>query len=129
MKIRKAMRPRDVANLISECMVDGNIENILDFFHPDYLMSFPPSEPPKSGLEAIRSSFQPFIDAKAKLISEVTGELINGDVAILQANWSIVDLQGNVMGKGASTEVLKQRKDGSWQYFIDCPLGLPFSKE
>lgn len=124
---RKAMRPRDVANQISECITEGNIENIVDFFHPDYLMSFPPSEPLKSGLDIIRASFQPFIDAKAKLISEVTGELINGDIAVLQANWRIIDTQGTIMGKGSSTEVLKQRADGSWQYFIDCPLGLPLS--
>jgi len=119
------MRPRDVANQISECITEGNIENILDFFHPDYVMSFPPSEPLKSGLDTIRASFQPFIDAKAKLISKVTGELIHGDTALLQANWSIVDGQGNKMGEGSSTEVLKQRADGSWVYYIDCPLGLP----
>lgn len=43
------MRPRDVANEISECISEGNMENVLDFFHPDYSMSFPPSEPLKSG--------------------------------------------------------------------------------
>ncbi len=119
------MRPRDVANEISECIIEGNIENVLDFFHPDYVMSFPPTEPTKSGLDTIRASFQPFIDVKARLLSTVTGELINGNIAVLQANWSIVDGQGNKMGEGSSTEVLKQREDGSWQYFIDCPLGLP----
>ncbi len=122
---RKAMRPRDVADQISECILEGNIENILDFFHPDYIMSFPPSEPLKSGLETIRESFKPFIETKARLISNVTGELINGDTALVQANWSIIDGSKNKLAEGSSTEVLKKRKDGSWQYFIDCPLGLP----
>nr|WP_042295503.1 nuclear transport factor 2 family protein [Nonlabens ulvanivorans] len=124
---RKAMRPRDVANEISECISEGNMENVLDFFHPDYSMSFPPSEPLKSGLDTIRASFQPFIDVGAKLNSTVTGELINGDIAVVQANWNIIDGSGNMMGEGSSTEVLKQRADGSWQYFIDCPLGLPLT--
>ncbi|WP_299681892.1 nuclear transport factor 2 family protein [uncultured Dokdonia sp.] len=128
MTLKKAMRPRDVANKISECITEGDIDNILDFFHPNYVMSFPPTEPTKSGLETIRQSFQPFIDVNAKLLSKVTGELINGDIAVLQANWSIIDGQGNKLGDGSSTEVLKQRVDGSWQYFIDCPLGLPFQK-
>jgi len=122
------MRPRDVANKISECITEGNIENVLDFFHPDYVMSFPPTEPLKSGLDTIRASFQPFIDAGAMLNSTVTGEVINGGIAVLQANWNIVDKQGNIMGEGSSTEVLKQRPDGSWQYFIDCPLGIPFTE-
>ena len=120
------MRPRDIANLISECITEGNIENILDFFHPDYVMSFPPNEPLKTGLQTIRESFQPFIDAKVKLNSIVTGEVINGNTALLQADWNIKDYDGNTIAEGASTEVLKQREDGSWQYFIDCPLGLPF---
>ncbi|GAL74570.1 hypothetical protein JCM19275_3425 [Nonlabens ulvanivorans] len=57
----------------------------------------------------------------------MTGELINGDIAVVQANWNIIDGSGNMMGEGSSTEVLKQRADGSWQYFIDCPLGLPLT--
>lgn len=123
------MRPRDVANEISQCIEEGSIENILDFFHPGYVMSFPPTEPIKAGLDTIRANFQPLIDTKAKLHSTVTGELINNDIAVLQANWSIVDGQGKKIGEGSSTEVLKQRKDGSWQYYIDCPLGLPLMKK
>lgn len=122
---RKAVRPRDVANQISECIKEGNLENIVDFFHPDYVMSFPPTEEPKRGLEAVKEVFGPFIAAKSELVSEVLGEIINGDTALLQANWYIKDATGTIVGEGSSTEVLKQRTDGSWQYFIDCPVGLP----
>lgn len=120
------MSPRDVANQISECIKEGNIDNIVDFFHPDYLMSFPPTEDPKSGLDTIKTIFTSFVASKAELTSKVTGEIINGDLALLQAQWHIKDTNGNIVSEGESTEVLKQRKDGSWVYFIDCPMGLPF---
>ncbi len=58
-------------------------------------MSFPPTEPLKSGLDIIRTSFQPFIDAGVTLNSTVTGEVINSEVAVLQTNRNIVDGQGN----------------------------------
>ncbi|HAS41740.1 MAG TPA: hypothetical protein DCS93_14775 [Microscillaceae bacterium] len=125
MTMRKAMRPRDVANGISACIEEGNIDNVLDFFHPDYTMLFPPTESPKSGLETIREVFSDLIDAKHSLVSKVTGEVINGETALLQANWIIKDSTGAVVSGGSSTEVLKQREDGSWVYYIDCPMGLP----
>lgn len=123
--IRKAMRPRDVANEIGECIKEGNIDNIVDFFHPDYLMSFPPTEDPKSGLDTVRGIFTSFVESKSTLISKVTGEIINGEIALLQADWHIIDSTGTIISEGKSSEVLKQRTDGSWVYFIDCPMGLP----
>ncbi|TSE05038.1 MULTISPECIES: YybH family protein [Aquimarina] len=122
---RKAMRPRDIANHISECIKEGDLENIVDFFHPDYIMSFPPSENPKSGLDTIREVFGEFIASKSILSSEVTGEIINGDTALLQATWTVTDISDTIIAEGKSTEVIKQRIDGSWVYFIDCPMGLP----
>lgn len=119
------MRPRDVANEIGACIKEGNIENIVDFFYPDYMMSFPPTEAPKSGLATVREVFTSFVESKSKLISKVTGEIINGDFALLQADWYIEDSTGAIISEGKSTEVLKQRADGSWVYFIDCPMGLP----
>lgn len=123
--IRKAMRPRDVANEIAECIKEGNIDNIVDFFHPDYIMPFPPTEVPKSGLDTVRQVFTSFVESKAVLTSKVTGEIINGDVALLQAEWYIKDATGTIISEGKSTEVLKQQTDGSWVYYIDCPMGLP----
>ncbi len=122
---RKALKPSAIANEISACIKEGNLENILDFFHPDYIMSFPPTEPAKTGIAILRESFGAFIDSRASLISEVTGEIINGKTALLQADWKIIDPDGKIISEGKSVEVAKQRADGSWVYFIDCPYGLP----
>ncbi|AXT60284.1 nuclear transport factor 2 family protein [Aquimarina sp. AD10] len=123
--IRKAMRPRDVANEIGKCIAEGNIDNIVDFFHPDYRMSFPPTEAPKSGLDTVKEVFSSFIESKSVLNSTVTGEIINGNIALVQAKWNIKDSTGTIISEGNATEVFKQREDGSWVYYIDCPMGLP----
>lgn len=122
---RKAMAPRDVATRISEYLKEGNVDAIVSFFHPDCIVAFPPGAPPQQGLDKVRELFIPFVEAGAALISEVTGELINGDTAIVQARWRAEAADGSLMSEGNSTEVIKQNADGSWVYFIDCPTGPP----
>lgn len=89
--------------------------------HPN----FPPSEPPQEGHAGVRETFAPFLESKPTLISQITGEAIIGDIALLQAKWRIEDNDGNVLGAGNSTEVVKRLENGGWGYFIDCPLGPP----
>ncbi|WP_394751282.1 YybH family protein [Spongiimicrobium salis] len=123
--VRKAAYPRQIADVVSAYLEEGDIEGILTLFHPECMVCFPPEEPPKKGIEAIRTLFSPFVEERARLKSTVIGELIHGDLALLQANWKIEDSKGNVMAEGSSTEVAKQKEDGSWVYYLDCPYGLP----
>ena len=58
-------------------------------------------------------------------MGSVTGEMINGDTAILQGKWTVEDKDGNALGGGVSTEVVKQLDTGGWTYFIDCPVSVP----
>ena len=123
--IRKATKPREIANTVSAYLAEGDLDGIMTLFHPDCVVYFPQNEPPKKGTQAVRELFDPFAQSKAILISKVTRELINGDTAMLQADWSMKDADGNVMAEGSSTEVAKQNADGSWVYYIDCPYGPP----
>ena len=71
--MRKAERPRDVANTVGAYLADGDLDGILSLFHPDCTIYFPPNEPPKKGLEAVKKLFEPFVASKAILKSTVTG--------------------------------------------------------
>lgn len=124
-EIQQAMRPRDVANMVGKYIQEGNLDAVGTFFHPDCVVAFPPDAPPVHGIEATKELFSPFVAVRANLISEVTGELIQGDTALVQATWRVEGPDGSIMGEGNSTEVLKQYDDGSWVYFIDCPTGPP----
>lgn len=94
-------------------------------FHPDCQIFFPPDEAPALGLEGARAVFKDFVPMHPTLESTVTSETINGDTALLQANWCFKDADGNVIAEGHSTEVAKKLANGGWGYFIDCPLGPP----
>lgn len=119
----KAMRPRDISHCVGHYLKKGDLDGILTLFHPDCLLVFPENTAPISGLQAIRSAFEPFIELTPTLQSHVTGELIKGDLALLSANWEIEGPDGSTLAKGQSTEVAKRLPDGSWVYFMDCPYG------
>lgn len=122
---KQAMRPSEIAERVGEYLQQGDLEAIVSFFHPDCTLCFPVTEPPKKGLDAVRASFTPLVESRPRLISRVTSELINGDTALLQADWQLEAADGAVIDGGSSTEVAKQNADGSWVYYIDCPNGPP----
>jgi len=122
---RKAKLPREIAERVGEFLKEGNLEGIVTMFHPDCTICFPVDEPPKKGHNAVREIFAPFVEVRPTLISKIVGELVNGDTALLQAEWRFEGSGGSLLAAGRSTEVAKQNKDGSWVYFIDCPLGPP----
>ena len=122
---RKATLPREIADRVAEFLKEGDLEGIVTMFHPDCTVCFPVDEPPKKGRAAVREIFAPFAEVRPTLISKITGEQINGDTALLQAEWRFEGPDGSLLAEGKSTEVAKQHEDGSWMYFIDCPLGPP----
>lgn len=120
-----AKRPRDIADCVAGFLQAGDLDGVTSMFHPDCQIFFPADQPPKQGLIGVREVFKDFITLKPTLISMVTSEVINGDTALLQANWKFIAEDGNLIAEGSSTEVAKKLENGGWGYFIDCPSGLP----
>lgn len=125
MSMKIAAKPSDIATCVAGYLRDGDLEGVVSMFHPECQIFFPAGAPPVLGLDGARAAFQDFIPLRPILESSVTSETINGDTALLQANWSIKDAGGNVMAQGQSTEVAKKLANGGWGYFIDCPAGPP----
>ncbi|CAM9134615.1 unnamed protein product [Ectocarpus sp. 6 AP-2014] len=120
-----ADKPRDIATCVAGYLQAGDLEGVVSMFHPDCQIFFPPGAPVSLGLDGARAAFKDFIPIKPILKSTVTAEVINGDTALLQADWSLEDADGNVVAQGKSTEVAKKLANGGWGYFIDCPHGPP----
>lgn len=125
MTYRIAEHPSEIAERVGEYLKESNLDAIVTLFHSDCKIYFPPDEPPHQGHAGVRNAFSSFLEGKPTLISQITGEVIIGDIALLQAEWRMEDNDGNVLAKGNSTEVVKRLENGGWGYFMDCPLGLP----
>lgn len=120
-----AKYPRDIADCVNAYLQDGDLDGITTMFHPDCQVFFPPDQPPLMGLEGARKAFEGFMELKPSIKSDVFCEVLNGDVALLRANWSVIAPDGTVMAEGQSTEVAKKLENGGWGYLIDCPNGPP----
>lgn len=123
--MEKAEKPRDIATCVAGYLLAGDLEGVVSMFHPECQIFFPADAPPSVGLDGARAVFKDFVPMKPVLKSRVTNEVINGDTALLQAEWSLEDADGNVIAQGQSTEVAKKLANGGWGYYIDCPTGAP----
>lgn len=120
-----ANQPNQIATRVAEFLKAGDLDGIVSMFHSECQIFFPPDEPPKIGHQGVRDVFKNFISMRPNLISTVSSEVINGHIAVLQAEWQFVDNDGQLIAEGNSTEVARRLPNGGWGYYIDCPLGLP----
>ncbi|MEL7111886.1 MAG: nuclear transport factor 2 family protein [Pseudomonadota bacterium] len=122
---RIAERPHQIADCVAEFIRNGDMEGVLSMFHPDCRVAMDPDGEPMEGHDGVREIFRDFVANRVILKPTVSGEMINGDTAILQGEWTIEDHDGNILGGGVSTEVAKLMDNGGWAYFIDCPIRVP----
>ncbi|WP_342076173.1 nuclear transport factor 2 family protein [Yoonia sp. SS1-5] len=125
MTMKIAAKPRDIATCVAGYLKDGDLEGVVSMFHPACQIFFPADAPPSIGHDGARAVFKDFVPMRPTLDSTVTSEIINGDTALLQADWRFKEADGNVIAEGQSTEVAKKLANGGWGYFIDCPDGPP----
>lgn len=125
MSIAIAEKPSEIATCVAGFLSEGDLEGVVSMFHPDCQIHFPPGEPPASGLDGARAVFKDFVPMRPVLRSTITSEVINGDTALLTADWVFEDVDGNIIAEGQSTEVAKKLSNGGWGYYIDCPNGPP----
>lgn len=120
-----AERPHQIVERVAEFIKDGDLEGVVSMFHPDCRIAMDPTKAPMEGHDGARVIFADFVKNRVNLMGSVSGEMINGDTAILQGEWTVEDKDGNALGGGVSTEVVKQLDNGGWTYFIDCPISVP----
>lgn len=120
--------PHQIVERVDEFIQAGDLEGIVTMFHPECQIAMDPQSAPMVGHDAVRAIFADFIEKKVSINGTVTGEMINGDTAILQGTWNAVAGDGTAMGGGQSTEVAKRLDNGGWGYFIDCPVNVPAPK-
>ena len=122
---KQALFPHQIVERVAEFISAGDMEGVVSMFDPECAIAMDPDGEPLVGHDAVRKVFNDFVAERMTLQGEVSGEMINGDTALLQGNWRILDGQGNTMMGGESSEVAKRNANGGWVYYIDCPLSVP----
>lgn len=120
-----AEQPRQIIECVAEFIKNGDLEGVVSMFHPDCRVVMNPNAEPMQGHDGVRAIFADFVENRVSLRGIVSGEMINGDTAIMQGSWNVAAPDGTILGGGVSTEVAKRLDHGGWVYFIDCPISVP----
>ena len=118
--IMAAESAKGLIHLFSERFASGDIEGLMELYEEDAV--FPNHHTTARGAEAIRSVLQGYIDSGAELKFDRQVAFETGDLALVQNGWTLTTAAGDKM-KGATVEVARRQKEGTWKYVIDSPDG------
>jgi ketosteroid isomerase-like protein len=74
------------------------------------------------GPDTIRSLWADLVALGGRIRVVTRYAFESGDIALLSNTWTL-ELEGNAVATGATTEVARRPDDGSWRYVIDNPFG------
>lgn len=103
----------------------GDIDAVMSSYEPEATVVFHP-EAPVSDAAQIREMFTGMSTINPIFVYKGHDVLINGDIAIHLAPWSMKGRTPDgkdVAQSGLSVSVLRKQEDGSWKMVIDNPHG------
>lgn len=122
--------PRQMNEAFARAFNDRNIGRLLAFYEPDAVLRVDGSEKELTGSDAIARELQQLLQVPGTMTSRNNFCVVQGDLALLRADWEIVDDKGAIAVSGSSTELVRRQSDGRWLYVIDHAAGasLPLAR-
>lgn len=119
----KVTDPRDMNAAFARAFNSRNIDNLLALYAPDATLAVDESGRTATGLDAIATELKQLLQAPGTMTSRNNFCIVHGDLALLRADWELVDRDGTVVVGGSTAEVVRRQPDGSWRYVIDHAAG------
>lgn len=114
----KPQTPDELHQKFALYLANKDLSNLITLFHEDSILVIDKSGNYAKGRNEIKKVLNEYLKGDVKISTEIKTVHINNDIALVQANWEIPNLN-----KGVSLEVLKYIDNG-WVYLIDNPYGL-----
>lgn len=119
--------PRQMNEAFARTFNDRNIGRLLTFYESDAVLRVDGSDKDLIGTDAIAGELQQLLQMPGTMTSKNNFCVVQGDLALLRADWEIVDDTGTIVVSGSSAELARRQPDGRWLYVIDhaAGAGLP----
>lgn len=115
--------PRQMNDAFAQAFNSRNIGRLLAFYEPDAVLRVDGSEKDLVGPEAIAGELQHLLQMPGTMTSTNNFCVVQGDLALLRADWEVVDDKGAIMVSSSSAELVRRQSDGRWLYVIDHAMG------
>lgn len=99
----------------------GNVDDLLCLYEEDAVLSLGGKE--VKGKAAIRQELSALMQVPGTLQGRNHFCLVQGDLALLRADWRLIAQNGSPMMSGSSAELIRKQPDGRWLYVIDHASG------
>lgn len=115
--------PRLMNETFARAFNSRNMGALLALYEPDAVLRSATGDRSLVGRDAVAGELQGLLHVPGTMTSLNRFCLRHGDLALLRADWQIVDDAGAVVASGSSAELVRRQGDGTWLYIIDHPTG------
>lgn len=115
--VPKVTTPREMNEIFARTFNSRNLEDLLSLYEPDATHTDPSGRTTVGA--AIRAELELLLRLPGTMVSHNNFCIENGNLALLRADWSVIDEHGGVVASGSSAEVVRRQADGRWLYVID----------
>ena len=118
----KVTDPREMNETFARAFNRRSLDNLLALYEKDAMLRVDGSGATRAGRSEISSELEALLQAPGTMTAKNSFCIINGDLALLRADWSLDD--GNInIASGSSAELVRRQQDGHWLYVIDHSVG------
>lgn len=100
-----------------------SLDGLLALYEPGAVLRVDGSDRDLAGRDEIADALRTLLQAPGRMTSTNSFCIVQGDLALLRADWEIAEDGGRVVASGSSAELVRRQPDGAWLYVIDHALG------
>lgn len=117
----KVNTPQEMNQAFANAFNTRDINILIQLYEKTALLRID-SDKTFDGIAEISEELQNLLEIPGTMYSKNNFYIIHGNIALLRADYSLVDNDSTILS-GSSAEVVRQQADGSWRYIIDHALG------
>lgn len=115
----KVYRPADMNETFAAIRNSGNVEALLALYEEDARLLVDAGGEGFAGKAAITEELERLVRMPGTMRSQNTFCVEHGDLALLRADFAIVDEEGLILYSGFTAEIVRRQADGAWLYVVD----------
>lgn len=115
--------PRRMNEAFAGAFNARSLDGLLALYEPGAVLRVDGSDRDLTGPGQIADALRGLLRAPGRMRATNRFCIAQGDLALLRADWEIVDDGGTVIASGSSAELVRRQPGGAWRYVIDHAMG------
>ncbi|MDF3838017.1 hypothetical protein P3W85_34555, partial [Cupriavidus basilensis] len=115
----KVMHPKGMNETFARAFNSRDLRNLLCLYEPGAKLCTDGTGTVLGDEARIAAALEQLLLLPGTMVSRNHFCIEHGDIALLRADWRLLDTAGTSVACGSSCEVARRQADGSWRYVID----------